>query len=241
MCPLAAARRSFVPVALLLSASIAAEPGFRVEWTGALRDVHREGDARPRIALADLGDAPGTFALGPLAGLRGEITVIDGRVAIARAADGAVRVSADAAGIEAPFLVYGRVAAWTRHTLPDDVRDLAALERRLPGLARAAGLDPAAPFPFKVETATSTLRYHVIDNPDPGDRVTRPHEELMRRFAIERAPATLLGVHSTGHAGTFTHHGQSTHVHVISADGAGAGHVDAADLGDDAVLFLPAP
>lgn len=218
----------------------AAASGYSVEWVGELRAVHLDGDARPRVRLSDIEPGAGTFAIGPLAGLRGEITVLDGRAFVARADDEGQHVDH---GFEhdAAFLVYGRVAKWRPVPVPDEVRDVAALERWLPGAARQAGLDTGRPFPFKIETATSTVDYHVISRTAPGYQVTGPHSELMRRFEAAAEPLKILGVYSTGHAGIFTHHGQATHLHLVRGDERGSGHVDGLQLGADAVAYLPVP
>ena len=49
-----------------------------VEHQGRLSAVHRQGDASPRVKFSDVIDSTGFWAIGPLSGLRGEITVIDG-------------------------------------------------------------------------------------------------------------------------------------------------------------------
>jgi acetolactate decarboxylase len=141
--------------------------GYEVHWTGELRTVHRDGDARPRVDLQQLELEQGGFALGALAGLRGEITVIDGKAYISRIGEDGESIE-HTFEHEAPFLVYGRVASWQAAPLPEDVRDIPALERWLPGAAATAGLRENEPFPFKVETSTSKVQYHIVSNPDPA-------------------------------------------------------------------------
>lgn len=250
--PLGTALIRALAVGVLLSSSTACRPtrdeaarearlgGYEVRWIGELRTVHRDGDARPRADLREIEFGPGTFAIGPLAGLRGEITVVDGNAYIARIEDDRETVESDV-DREAPFLVLGHVASWQALPLPDQVRDVAELERWLPDAAASAGLRQGEPFPFKIETADSSVGYHVISNPDPGDQVDRPHRELMRFFTIVERPVVLLGVHSENHAGVFTHHGASTHIHVVGGDGLRSGHVDELNLGPGSVVYLPVP
>jgi hypothetical protein len=120
--------------------------------------VHRDGDARARVDLRRIGLGPGTFAIGPLAGLRGEITVVDGSAYVARVEDDREKVERDVEW-EAPFLVFGHVASWHALSLPDDVRNVADLERWLPAAAATAGLRQDEPFPFKIETDSSIVEY----------------------------------------------------------------------------------
>ena len=214
--------------------------GYTVDWVGELRAVHLEGDARPRIHLRQIEPRDGTFAIGPLSGLRGEITVTDGEAYIARADDTGEHIERDF-DYDAPFLVFGQVGAWQALPVPDAVRDVAGLEQWLSGAAAAKGLREDEAFPFKIETSTSTVEYHIISNSQPGDQVTRPHRELMRFFTIDAEPATILGVYSKAHGGVFTHHGQATHLHVVSDDERQSGHVDELYLGSDSVAYLPVP
>jgi acetolactate decarboxylase len=245
-----AAWTSALVVVALLSSSTACRPaaapqetqagGYEVDWIGELRAVHQDGDARPRADLRQLEPGSGTFAIGPLAGLRGEITVLDGNAYIARVEEDREEVTRGF-DQEAPFLVFGQVASWQALPLPDDVRDIAALERWLPAAAAAAGLREDEPFPFKIETDSSTVQYHVISNREPGYQVHRPHRELMRFFTIVGQPVALLGVYSENHAGIFTHHGQTSHIHLVSGDELRSGHVDAVDLGPASVVHVPVP
>jgi hypothetical protein len=85
------------------------------------------------------------------------------------------------------------------------------------------------------------VEYHIIASTDQGYQVTSPHRELMRFFTLDSEPATILGVYSTTHGGVFTHHGQATHLHVVSDDERRSGHVDELALGPDSVAYLPVP
>ncbi len=211
---------------------------FAVEWVGAMKTVHRDGDASPRTKLEPLARRAGGFAIGPVAGLRGEITVVEGKAHIARVIDDEEHV-AEEWDVEAPFLVYGHVDSWIETPLPNDVIALSDLETWLPKAAEANGIDPTKPFPFKIESTDAAIDFHVISNDEPGYIVSRPHRELMRFYALTNEAVTLLGVHSTEHAGIFTHHGSATHIHMVSHDEKHSGHVDAVTFGKDTKLFLP--
>jgi acetolactate decarboxylase len=213
---------------------------YTVAWLGEMRRVHLEGDASPCTDLSIVERGPGSFAIGPLAGLRGEITVVDGVVCISRFIEGEEQMTHDW-NQQAPFLVYGLVNGWVEVSPPDRIDSIAGLESWLHDAARLHGLDTARPFPFKVETVDSTIAYHVIANDVPGYRTVRPHDELKHHFTSRREPVTLIGVFSTGHAGVFTHHGSSTHIHLVSADGHRSGHVDDITLGVETHYYLPAP
>jgi acetolactate decarboxylase len=223
----------------LLAVGAEDERPFVVEWAGEMMRVHREGDASPKVALADVARGAGRFAIGPVAGLRGEITVLDGEAFIATAMGDVEHVAYDW-DYQAPFLVYGDVKAWREVSPPAHAVSITEIEEWLPNAAREHGLDPEQPFPFKIETDSSKIKYHIIANDAPGYQTVRPHSELQKRFALDGEAAVLVGVHSAKHAGIFTHHGSTTHIHVISRDKKHSGHVDAVSLGPETKYFLPA-
>jgi len=57
-----------------------------VRWIGAQRDV-LGGDIEGKVALASLADPAHLYALGPRAGVSGEVTILDGVPWIARVLD----------------------------------------------------------------------------------------------------------------------------------------------------------
>src|SRR6202008_1105480 len=81
-----------------------------VRWIGAQRDV-LGGDVEGKVEICALTNQPHLYALGPRAGVSGEITVFDGEPWIARAVDRRVHVTADP-DHAACFLVYDHVNLW---------------------------------------------------------------------------------------------------------------------------------
>jgi hypothetical protein len=65
-------------------------PGYTLGWVGAQRQV-LAGDLTPHARLQDLADVPHLYALGPLAGLQGEVTVIDGAPLVTTLPGGTMR------------------------------------------------------------------------------------------------------------------------------------------------------
>ena len=185
------------------------------------------GDARGRIALADV-VAPTTIAVGALAGLRGEVTVLDGKVRTSRVSGDAI-VTTDGAGDgQAALLVVSRVPAWRSVTLRAPIADAAALATAL----REAGLRPDAPAAFVVEGTLTVLDWHVVDG---------PHEHGAPSGLVRHTPgrALVVGFYSTAHEGVFTHMGESIHAHVWIDDA--TGHVDQMAFAAGATLRIPAP
>jgi len=110
----------------------------------------RDNDTRGTVALTSLANRKHLYALGPLEGLRGEITIIDSTVSISRVVNGRPNLKRILGG-DAAFLVAAVVADWTSADLPVEVHNLADLERVLPRLASDAGFSSAGPFPALIE------------------------------------------------------------------------------------------
>ena len=57
---------------------------------------------------------------------------------------------------------------------------------------------------------------------------------------INNSQVEMLGFYSNAHHTIFTHHTTNMHIHVKTADGEVAGHVDDMILGKEMILKLPA-
>src|SRR5262249_58351159 len=110
-----------------------------VHWVGALRTV-LSGDLGSQISLEDLAGLAHLYAVGPVAGLRGEITVVDGRPYVSRVENGRIVVERSFRH-EAAFLVWAQVARWHDLEVPDTAVDGRDLEDFV--LERTGGGRPA--------------------------------------------------------------------------------------------------
>lgn len=218
-------------------------PSPEVEVHGALREMMHEGRTGPVVEVARATGTPEVLAVGALAHLAGEVTVLDGEAWLSYAeADGTARtVHTRAPSDSAALLVVGRLPAAQWVTLEEDL-PLEALAGRVAELARARGVDTTRPFPFVVEGPLRDVAWHVVDG-----RKLRPGASHREHAAAgvqgQRAQATgvLVGFYSTRHHGIFTHHDSDAHVHVVLPEENASGHLDGVTVGRGARLRLPAP
>lgn len=220
-----------------------------VRVTGAMREVMHRGELFGKVALDSL-TAPGTYGIGPLAYLRGEVVVWDGQPYVGRvdATPGDVRRAGMAVTLEdtarAPFLVYAQVPDWREVPLPDTVGDLAALEAYLTAYihGRSAGLSPKPlPTAFRLAGAFAEATVH-LQNLPIGSTVSSPHEAHAgkQKYYLDNIEADVIGFYSTEHHGVYTHHDTNQHLHLISSDRTILGHVDTLRFERRAVrLYLP--
>jgi len=220
------------------AAASGAEDAALVRSWGGLRTVLREGHDEGRVALADV-IGPDSIALGSLAGLAGEITVVDGEVHLAEVEGGdpalGLRVREVEGGDLATILALADVPVWTEHEL-GIVEDNAALEGMVLEAAKAEGLDVSQPFPFRVEGKAAMIDVHVLNQSCP---IAQPDGPAPWRFAGSGEKVVLVGFYAENGAGVLTHHGQKTHIHVVLPERNASGHVDGLAFGAGAHLMLP--
>lgn len=212
----------------------------RVERFGTLREVLRDGEVQGRVRVADVADRPGVVALGALADLRGEVTVIEGETWLARpVGDGRIAVARGSADdAQAAFLALAIVDPW--RTIPIEAPvEWDALDPLVSAAAARAGLGRLDTIPFVIEGELHDLHAHVLDGRCPFAADPERRGEPVR-FAEARARGRLVGFLTTLPAGTLTHHGSRLHVHVVlDGPGAASGHVDSVAIATGR-LRLPA-
>lgn len=212
-------------------------PGPGVRWLGAQRDVLK-GDLRGHVALDALAAFPHLYALGPLEGVRGEVTILDSRPSIARIQRDAV-VTESTWSVRACFLAWAQVPAWDERAADDTLPDLLSLEGVALTLAEAGGFDLGRPFPFRVRGTADEATFHVLDKRDAVPHDHAQHERAKVRRTLWSTPVELVGFHSRSHRGIFTPGDANVHVHLRTTDGLISGHVEAICLARGARVGVP--
>jgi acetolactate decarboxylase len=177
------------------------------------------------------------YAVGAIAGMRGEITVLDGAAWLSLGEHDSCRATVGAADEGATLLVASYVDNWSRVKIAEDI-PFVDLDHRIEALAAAAGMDVDKPFSFLVEGQLANVRWHVLKGPPSADA---PHDHIGNAVTGEETAiaGTLVGFFSKHHHGSFTHMGQNIHAHVVSPSSALAAHVDEVSIRASSVLVLP--
>jgi acetolactate decarboxylase len=209
--------------ALLIVACIAGHwLSAQVAVTGAMRRTMWDGQLAGLIALDSIAK-PGTYGIGPLEYLRGEITLVDGHCFVSTAVNDSTMRVEERTDVKAPFFVRARVNSWVDVPLPPEVVDLPALDAFLTTYAT----DRSAPFAFRIDGLVAEAHLHVMDLP-PGAVIHGPDEAhaSQKNFTLSDVHAELVGFFSTQHKAVFTHHDTNIHVHLVTADRTAMGHVE---------------
>ncbi len=226
-------RYTSVVSALVLCTSLWAQNG-PVIATGAMRNTMFNGQLAGLISLDSIA-RPGTFGIGPVEYLRGELLVMDGVVYRSTAqGDSTMKVEV-APAVRAPFFVHQHVEQWTEVALPPTVTDLSSLDAYL--TERYGALGQA--FAFRIVGDFSVIDIHIVDL-TPGTVVNGPddaHREN-KYYRIRDSRVEVVGFFSTKHKAVFTHHDTNIHVHAITAERDLMGHVEAMRFEPDKTRLL---
>jgi len=207
-----------------------------------MRTVLHDGETRARIDLYDLTRRPHCYAVGAMAGLDGEVVVIDGAPWVTRCTgDTAVTKQAFPESDEAATLLTAAyVPDWGTVTTDCDL-SLTQLERHVTAMAAEYGWSPKRGIAFRVEGYVTGLSYHVIRGACPmraqrqGDDAVKPY-----RSVVDRTRAMLVGFLMTDGDGCITHNGQNMHIHVfIPGKTPMAGHVEDVHITAGSAISVP--
>lgn len=233
-----AAAEIFVVISFLtISIAAQAAPNPPVTVVGKMREV-MQGDSKARIRIDDL-DLNHLYGVGPIAEMNGEITIIDGRVSLARVeADGSIRVD-HTPSCSAPFLVYSHVSQWSEVKIPSSIVSSQDLEQFVEDSAKRMGLDVDAPLPFLVQGVFESISFHIVRTAKSGSNVHDNSASFTERGVTGR----IVGFFSKHDQGVFTHHDSFVHMHLEAEPRNLSGHVETLqfDPSSKGVLFLPSP
>ncbi len=241
-------------VGLLVVAAYAAIVGAKkeglIEYVGAQKDIFVSGKASSVVSLEDLTGRKGLYAMGPIDGLDGEITIFDSKPYITKVrGDGYVMDNTFKHG--AFFLVWSEQSKWSDVPIPDNVKGYVDLQQFVKTQAQAAGIDVTKPFPFLLTGTPTEVSWHINVDRTEGKPITRElFAKSKQHFDTRNEPADIIGFYSEHHAGVFLTQytpvikegsgiKNAIHIHLVSRVSKASGHIDDITLGKNMVLRLP--
>jgi alpha-acetolactate decarboxylase len=210
---------------------------------GSLRAMFHEGKTGATVTLGAMLPDGDLYAVGALADLAGEVTIVGGKVYLSYPdGEGLARCETtsrtDAA---ATLLVAADVPEW-RSVVTGRAIPFEDLDEEIARIAASAGLSRVERFPFLVEGTLQDLEWHVIDGSrrTGGGASHADHLAAAVKAKLDHASGSLVGFYSRSDQGVFTHMGASTHVHCALDAPLAAGHVDRVTLPAGATVKIPA-
>ncbi|RLB65449.1 MAG: hypothetical protein DRH08_07985 [Deltaproteobacteria bacterium] len=223
-------------ITLLVSAALAVPENYNVSWEGTLKAVHH-GDVSGRVPLKQFSGKKHLFAVGPVAEMDGEITVIDSNFYITRVRHEEIKTDNDLTA-SASFLVWAEVPSWKSPIMLGERADNQDhLEKIIETLASENGVDTSKPFPFMIDGKVKAVDYHILA-PKKTSSATSDHRSNAKTITVKDVSVKFIGFFSKNHGGIFTHMGSMAHLHILDNNGH-SGHVDALALDSKAMVLFP--
>ena len=229
-------------VSLSWAANAASERPFNVLVHGNFKQMVHAGDTSGKVALAPPVRAAGTYGVGALAGLRGEILIWDGKVLVTPGESASGSTQAPRADDQAALLVTAWVREWGEGPVARDMTQQ-EFERFVIDSARSMGIDINQPFPFIVIGEVINYTWHVVTGTSkhPGERAQHQQGHASdRTFSGAKNESKLVGFFSAEELeGVLSHPGERFHVHYADNDIKTSGHLDSFGVAGGARLLLP--
>lgn len=220
-------------------------PGpFSVRSYGAFGDMAQRQDYQPKVTLGEAKAGGATDAVGALSGLRGEVTMLDGRLFVSYGEDCAACPPPHEE--KATLLATGKVAEWGESVvLPENLAGK-SLEAFIVDRAKAAGLDPSKPFPVRLKGTLLDVTMHVLKSPEDkraghghGHGSSHPMAKMTMIDAKEVA-GEVIGFYSPpALSGILTHPGEPFHLHWVDEQRTRTAHLDNFGMAKGSHLSFP--
>ncbi len=225
----------FLATLLICTASVRYLPEVKV--AGALSNIMVDGDLSAHINLDTLNKTH-LYGLGPVAGLKGELVVIDGKI-YSTYKDGSKIVSQQNKTSLAAMLVYSKVEKWKEISIQSTIKNYVELEDLVKQTAKKNGYDIEKPFSFKIKSSPIKTSYHVIDWKPGTEHTMANHKQFAYSGTFSNEPMLLLGFYSPHHESIFTHHTTNMHVHILEEKFGTVGHLDDMQIDGTIKIYLP--
>jgi alpha-acetolactate decarboxylase len=241
------ANRIFLTVALLatLSGQTFAQ---ELKVHGNFRHMIQTGGTAGVVGL-NTSYPTGTWGVGALAGLRGEVLIADGKVYVSPgSAPGGEAVEAMREE-QAVLLAFGVAQEWRSFKLPHDMT-IAQLTHFTSRQAAGLGLDLDLGFPIRIVGKFPNVKWHVVtgDASEPsghGQKLAHGSGTTVApsgksAFEESGADGEIIGIFAgKQHEGAASHPDDLLHLHYIDSGRNRSGHVDDIAMEAGSELLLP--
>lgn len=221
-----------------------------VEHIGAQKRIMDTGKADGTIELKFFEGKDNIYAVGPAAGLDGEITLRDSKPYVSKVR-GKDYIVDGTLNHDALFLVWAQVADWREVDIADNVHNYIELQGYIREQASVTGIDISKPFPFQVSGIPAEIVWHINVDRSEGHPITRElFVKSKELYILRNEPVDIVGFYSENHPGVFISQyapaiqpdsgvKNAVHMHFVSRNSRAAGHVDDITLSDGMKLSLP--
>lgn len=220
--------------------SAAAGYPFGFKAYGVFRTMIQQQSYLPVVALKDAVADRATDAVGAVSGLRGEISMIEGRLIVSYGSD--CGTTCPSASTETATLLATATARNWRPVPIDKDLDAKATETFIREQAKANGLDENKPFPFRINGAITNFTMHVNAAPNPRFKGHGSFDEMAITGLAKgpRIAGSVVGFYAPpALQGVITHMGDFFHSHYVDEQRSMTAHLDTWGIAAGSTLMLP--
>jgi len=217
-----------------------AEDPFGFKAYGVFSRMITQRNYLPVVALKDAVDSRATDAVGAVSGLRGEISVIEGRLIVSYGVDCGAACPVTTSET-ATLLATASAQHWRAVAIDKDL-DAKAVEAFIRSQAKASGLDENKPFPFRINGAITDFVMHVNAAPNPRFKGHGSFDEIAVTGLAKgpRLAGSVVGFYAPpALQGVITHGGDYFHSHYVDAQRTTTAHLDSFGVAAGSTLMLP--
>lgn len=236
-------------------ATAALAQSFNVQTFGNFKHMMQSGNTAAQVKLQDIRQTKGTWGIGALAGLKGEIILVDGNMLVTPGSDVQGKTTASKANDEAVLWASAEVQKWEQVAVPKNMSQ-AEFETFLGQQAKLLNLNLDHPFAYRVQGSYTHLIWHVVTGEKDATSANTSHQQDhnsagshsghannqtgQKVFRNPTLTGNLVGMYS-GKAleGVISHPGERFHAHFVDNALAVSGHVDQYNVQSGSTLFLP--
>jgi alpha-acetolactate decarboxylase len=195
----------------------------RLVQYGEMHQVIGMRQHQGRVRLADLMAKPNFYAVGALAGLRGEISIIDGQATVTVVSDQlkACPAAGKPSEQQATMLIGAYVDSWTESAITHDLSDT-ELDSWIESEIERLGGDAKQPKLFMIVGDFERVDLHVLNGACPVHARIRkleiPVAERPFEANMKSISGQVVGVFANDAVGNITHPATRTHKHVVYRD-----------------------
>ena len=212
---------------------------------GKMHDAIGKKQHQGRVSLTKILSMPHFYGVGALAGLQGEITVLDSVAIITGVTRDGRPYPMEKPEAKATMLLGQSVKKWIETTVAEEV-PYEQFDKAVGVMASKKGIDISKPFVFLIKGEFRDVRLHVINGACPiRARIKNISVEKGKQpfeLEVKKVRGTLVGIYAADSVGKLTHPATSTHAHLIYLDEKGnhvTGHIEKIGLAKNSVLKFP--
>ena len=222
------------------AAAPSAEYPFSFKAYGVFRQMITQRNYLPVVALKDAAAGRTTDTVGAVSGLRGEISIIEGRLIVSYGIDCGATCPAPASET-ATLLATASVQHWRPVTIDKDL-DAEGVATFIRAQAKANGLDENNPFSFRINGAITDFVMHVNAAPNPRFKGHGSFDEMAITGLAKgpRLAGSVVGFYAPPPLqGVITHMGDYFHAHYVDERRTTTAHLDSYGVAAGSILMLP--